>query len=95
MIEQMIVPKTIIQVTQEVPEELQKHAGQELFVEKRQRKDIGQFQIGGIGIRILLSSGLDEQIYQYQDERKITEDQNQLILIGRTGQCVSKQTAQQ
>ena len=82
MVQQMKVPQAVIQVRNEIPGKLQKHAGQKFVVAKRQNKYVGQFDIRCFFIRVFFGAGLNEDVDQYQHKGKVTEEQNQSILVG-------------
>lgn len=95
MVQQMVVPQTIVQVAVVVPNEHQNHAQQEFAVVEGQSEHLDQLQFGSRGLRIFLGAGLHPHVDQHKNKRKVAQRQNELILIRRTGQSIRQYAAEQ
>ena len=70
----MIRPKTIVQVSNEVPNKDQQQAVQEFFVLEGQGENLTEFDLGAGGVRIFNSSGLHGNIDENQSKGDVTHD---------------------
>ena len=83
MVEQVIRPQAVVKKRYVVPREHQYHARHELAVPQRQREHLIEAQLFAHRIRVFAGAGLHAHVYQHEQERRVAQPDNQLLLIGR------------
>ena len=95
MVEQVEVPQTVVEVCHKVPNKLKNHAVEELFIFEGQGENIGYFNAFRLLIWIFLCFRLNKYLYQHQQESKISEYDDEGILMGGVAEGVCQKAAEQ
>ena len=95
MIQKMIVPETVVQVGDVVPDKHQNHAEQKLFISKWQGENIQKSNFFCFWCWIFLGKCLHQNINENQNKGEVTESKNQLVLQRRAFHGIDEDTTEQ